>query len=366
MKPDQKGDLYITITAASIVKTLAILVLFYVLFVIRDLLLVLLASIVIASAIEPIAGFFVRHKVPRTLAVIIIYVSLGLILAGLFYVFIPIILSEVGRLYDALPGYIDALDVSGFANFSLPFLSDLSLSETLKSLSGGLSSATSGIFSTVSVIFGGVFSFILIVVISFYLSVQRDGVDNFLKIVTPAKHQKYVINLWERSQKKIGLWMQGQLFLALLVGVLTYVGLTIIGLPNPFLLALLTAVFELIPIFGPILASVPAIGVGLVEGGAVLGLVVAGFYIVIQQFENHLFHPLVVKKIVGIPALVAILSLIIGAQLWGFLGVILSVPIAAAILEYLGDVDKDKKREIEEGERLELELAKKQKLESQK
>lgn len=135
--------------------------------------------------------------------------------------------------------------------------------------------------------------------------------------------------------------MQGQLLLGLLIGVMVYLGLTILGIKYAFLLALLAAVFEIIPLFGPILAATPAVILGFLDS-AVLGFMVLGFYIIIQQFENHLIYPLVVRKVVGVPPLVVIIALIIGAKLAGFLGVLLSAPIAAVLMEYMNDLEKAK------------------------
>jgi predicted PurR-regulated permease PerM len=121
-----------------------------------------------------------------------------------------------------------------------------------------------------------------------------------------------------------------------------------LGVPNALVLALIAGVFELIPVFGPILAAVPAVGFGLLQGGVSQALFITGLYVIIQQFESQLIHPLVVKKIVGIPALVAILALIVGAQVAGFLGVLISVPVTAAIMEYINDVEKRKLKEMKE------------------
>ena len=167
-----------------------------------------------------------------------------------------------------------------------------------------------------------------------------------MRIITPAAEQVYVLNLWKRSQEKIGKWIQGQLILAAIVGVLLYLGLTILGVPNALLLSLIAAAFELIPVFGQFIAAVPAVAVGFGSGGVTEALLVAGLYIVIQQFEANLIYPVVVKKVVGIPPLLVILSLLIGFKLVGFLGVLLSVPIAGAVQEFLSDVDKEKKRAL--------------------
>jgi predicted PurR-regulated permease PerM len=350
-KADQ--PINITITAGTIVKLVFVAVLFYFLFILRDLVLVLLTSIVIASAVEPFAKWFINRHIPRVLAVLIVYVLVLGLLALMFVSFVPQLVNDVSTIADSFPGYIETITEKSFNN--LPalgelvqnFTFDLPALELLSSLNSSVSTATIGFISTFSSIFGGLLSFLLIIVISFYLSVQDDGVSDFLRVVVPSKHEDYAVDLWKRSRKKIGLWMQGQLLLGVIVGVLTYLGLSILGVKHALFLALIAAMFELIPIFGPILSAIPAVMFALIDGGLTLGLFVVGFYIIIQQFESQLIHPLVVKKIVGIPALMAILALIIGAQIAGFLGILISVPLAAALMEFLNDVEKRKVHKLE-------------------
>lgn len=141
--------------------------------------------------------------------------------------------------------------------------------------------------------------------------------------------------------------MQGQLLLAAIIGILVYLGLLIVGVPNALLLATLAGVFEIIPLFGPILASIPAIFISFSSGGLPLAAVVLGLYIIVHQFENQLIYPLVVKKIVGVSPVVSIVALVVGWQLAGFLGIVLSVPIASTIIEFLDDLEKDKIERIE-------------------
>jgi len=198
--------------------------------------------------------------------------------------------------------------------------------------------AFGNVLTAIASIFGGVLSFVLIVVFSFYFSIIETGVDEFLRVVSPRKYQPYVLDLWRRSRQKIGLWMQGQLLLGLIIGVLVYLILTILGIKHALLLAVIAALFELIPVFGPILAALPAVLIGFVDGGAVKGLLVVGVYVLLQQFENHLIYPLVVTKIIGVSPLLVILALIVGAELAGFLGILLAVPVAATVQELVKDV----------------------------
>jgi predicted PurR-regulated permease PerM len=352
---DLNQPVSINITAGAILKGILLVLLVWFLFVIKDLILVILTSIVLASAVEPGTRWFEKRKIPRAMGVLIIYVLTILLFAAIFYFFIPTLIIDVNNLFNSLPDYIESFTSRAGQLGSLPgvesFLDNLSNGSSnslIGQIGNSVSGATLGFLSTASAIFGGILSFVLIIVLSFYLAVQKDGVASFLRIVIPIQHEQYVLDLWKRAQRKIGLWMQGQLVLGLLIGVLTYLGLMILGIKNALLLAVIAAVFELIPVFGPILAAIPAIGFALAQDGLTAGLLVAGLYLIVQQFESQLIHPLVVKKIVGIPAIIAIIALIIGAQIAGFLGVILSVPVAAAVMEYISDVEKKKAAQLEE------------------
>ena len=121
----------------------------------------------------------------------------------------------------------------------------------------------------------------------------------------------------------------------------------ILGVKNALILAVFAAVFEIIPLFGPILSSIPAIAISFLAGGFTAALLTAAFYLIIHQFENQLIYPLVVNKVVGVPPIVSILALVAGFELAGFLGLILSVPIAAIFIEFFDDLERDKIEKIE-------------------
>jgi predicted PurR-regulated permease PerM len=275
--------------------------------------------------------------------------------AVIYFLLLPL-LSESTDFLRNFPTYFNSETISntiaanGFLS-SQPIVSGLqnsiNLGSVINSINNFIVNLSSNTFVAVSTVFGGVLSFLLMVVMSFYLSVENEGVGKFLKIVTPLKHESYVIDLWKRSQKKIGSWMQGQLILAVIIGVLVYLGLMLLNVPNALLLATLAAVCEIIPLFGPILASIPAITISFITSGFASALVVAGFYLIVHQFENQLIYPLVVKKVVGVPPIVSIIALVAGFELAGFLGLVLSVPIAAIIIEFFDDLEKNKIEKIE-------------------
>jgi predicted PurR-regulated permease PerM len=340
------GDYTISITTGTILKTLAFLAGAYLLYYLRDLAIVIITAVVLASAIEPGVQFFKRYKVPRVLGIIFIYLFFILFFFGAFYFFVPLVVHDLATFLTEAPSYLDRVNsLSALGEYTSVFgvqPPSVSSDAILAQLRTALDST--GLFSNaltaVSTVFGGVLSFILIMVFTFYFAVNENGVSDFLRFVAPRKYEHYVIDLWRRSRQKIGLWMQGQVLLGVLMGAFVYLGLTIIGVKHALLLAVLAAVFELIPVFGPTLAAVPAVVIGLANGGFGVGIAVIFLYVILQQFENHLLYPLVVTKVVGVPPLLVILALIIGAKLVGFLGILLAAPAAAMMQELVHDIEE--------------------------
>lgn len=367
--PDAPNKYHVEITAGTIAKGIFLVVLTYFLFVLKDIVLVILTAVVIASAVEPLTKWFMRHAIPRVFSVLIVYAGIAGILLGLFYTVVPPLLRDTSDFLSSVPQYIDSVslwDPLGINDTERPKEvattlaqdievsrlavqnenGNISIQSAISGIDEALASVSAGFVHSASSVFGGVLSFILIAVLSFYLAVQEDGVGKFLRLATPLGQEGYVIGLWKRTQTKIGLWMQGQLVLAVLVGVLVYLGLMVLGVENALLFAVLAAFLEMIPLFGPIIAAIPAVATAYADGGASAGFLVAGLYLIIQQFENHLIYPLVVKKIVGVPAILVIIALLVGAKLAGFLGILLSVPLSCMLVEFLDDVHK---RKMEKG-----------------
>ena len=337
------------ITTGSWVRGMFVIAIAYALFLISELILVLITAVVIASSIEPVVGWARKRSVPRLPMVFFVYLVLALGLVALFYFLILPLVGEVSGLIKTLAIYFNSVNSGGllsemfrtqniFGGFDTPIVIR-ELSSYLNSLTRFLSQ---GVFSSLSLIFGGILNFFLILVLSFYLVAQEDGISKFLKMITPLKHEQYVIGLWRRSQRKIGLWMQGQLISSALVMILVYIGLLLVGIPNALLLAVLAGVFELIPLFGATLAAIPAIFIAYVSGGMSTALIVTGLYVVIQQLEGNLIYPLVMKKVIGVSPMISIIALVIGGTLAGFLGVLIAVPVAAAVTEFIADLDARK------------------------
>lgn len=344
-------EIRVSITPGTLVATLVILAGAWLLWYLRDLALLILTAVVLASAIRPGIQFFMRWHLPRILAVLAMYLVVFGALFSIVYFFLPPILSQAAAFLSSLPQYLNAIDLP-FT--SVPTSEIISGGESarsvISSIEGAFANTSEGVLRLVATFFGGAFSTILVIVLSFYFAVQEQGIEDFLRLIVPLRQEEYVIDLWHRSQKKIGLWMQGQIMLSVLAGILVYLGLLMLGylgpVPFPLLLGVLTALCELIPIFGSLFAGAVAVAVTWTSGGFALAFIVAGLFIVVNQFEANLIYPLVVRKIVGVPPLLVIIALIVGAEVAGFLGALLSVPVAAILQEFVSDLDKGRRTRL--------------------
>ncbi len=345
-------DTVISITSGTILKGVAILLGFYVAYLLRDILLVIIVSVVLASSIEPAIKWLGKFRIPRIPSVLAIYLTLAGLAGGMFFAFVPPLIDDLYQFSQELPMVAKELNMNFFGNDTSTVVKGETI---LTKITGGLtpsqefnimldkaSVSSQSVVGATSAIFGGLFSFILIVVLSFYFAMQERGIENFLRIIIPFDKETYVLSLWERSKVKIGKWMQGQLLLGVIIFVLVYLGLTIFGVPYALLLATLAGVLEIIPVFGPIIAAIPAVILAFSTGGTTLAIIIVVFYLVVQQFESNLIYPLVVRKIVGVPPILVIVALLIGWTLAGFLGVLISVPVAAALMELVDDIEKKK------------------------
>ena len=337
-------DKKIEITTGTIIRAILLILLVVFLYWIREIAAVVLLAVVLASAVDPAARWFTRYRVPRVLSVIFVYLFTFLILVSAFYIVVPPLFSELSDFAVQFPVYFKAnISNQYLTRFfpELPLLVSGYFGDIFSAINQPFQNSAGGFLENISSVFGGALSLVLIIVLSFYLAVQKDGIENFLRIIAPREKENYILDLWSRSRTKIGRWLQGQILLGVLVGVLVFLGLTILQVKHALLLAVLSAIFELIPVFGPVMAAIPAVIIAFVQK-PILGLLVLAFYVIVQQFENHLIYPLVVKKTVGVNSILAILSLVIGGKIAGLFGFILAVPIAAVLMEILNDIEKNK------------------------
>ena len=327
------------IPSRTIIKVVLVLVAAMFVYILRDVLIVLLFSVLIASSVSPFASRLERHRIPRVVGVLIFYMLfIGLAVVFLSLV-IPVLSQELNELTHALPGIFERFTTQSGPERYLDLVTQF---QNFLGASVEFLQVSSASFLTLLVqVFGGLVSFIAIIVISFYFAVMKQGVATFLASVIPEVYEGYAISLWKRMEFKVGKWFRGQVVLALAVGLAVFLGLSILHVRYALLLGMVAMAFEIVPFVGPVMSALPALGLAYLQS-PLLALWVLFLYIGVQQLEGNVLTPLILGKSVGLHPVTVIVALLIGGKLAGILGVLLAVPVAVVIVEIFGDLARSR------------------------
>ena len=268
------------------------------------------------TAFKPWADYFEKWRIPRPLSVLVIYILFLGIIAYIATAVLPPLITQSAHLIQSLPAYIKSV---------LPFIQiDVqTLTQQIAPLGENIFKVTIGVFSNIIALF-------TIFMISFYMIIERKYLESHLADFLGAEGARQIVIIIKKIEEKLGAWVRGQLLLAFAIGLFTFIGLTILGIPFTLPLSILAGILEIVPFIGPIISAIPAILVALTFS-PLLALTTAAAYFVIQQLEAHIVVPLVMKKAVGIPPLMTIISLMIGAKLAGISGALLAIPVVLVI-----------------------------------
>lgn len=323
----------------SLWRLFFMLVLTVVLFISLDVLIALFLAIVISAALDPAVSWLEKKKIPRILGTLAIYLLAIFLLALVVYAIVPIALSELSNLLASLSEKI-----------SRPDLEFINISEWVEVINEGLSKVTNILISggrsfldITSRVLGGIALTASIFVLSFYLTVGKDGVERFLLTILPSAYETKAIDLYNKVRRKIGRWLRGQFILSLAVGFTVFIGLWLLGVKYSLVLGILAGLFELVPYVGPIFSGAISVLVALTNS-VTLGIYTLLLFIVIQQLENNVLTPAVMSLTTSLNPVVILTALLIGAKLFGFIGLILAVPAAVLLQEIIEDWSESKKK----------------------
>lgn len=339
----------IDISTSAIVRTVAILLGLWFLFLVRDVLALFFLSIILTATFDPLIDWLGTKKIPRSFAISIIYVLLFSLVALLVTVIVPPLVGQFKEFSTNMPIYAEKLTAtfSGVEQYAQSYGIAFSSHEFLQNTLGGMSQSSGQIFSTTISVLTFLISILVVLSLTFYMSVKENVMNRFLISITPKVHHEYVISLTNRIKRKIGKWLGGQVLLMLIIFLLDFIALSVFNVPYALILAMLAGILEIVPYLGPIISTTLAAVIGFLIS-PVTGLTILAVLTVIQQIESHVIVPQVMKKVVGLNPVVVILSLLIGAKLGGSLGAILAIPIATSISVFIKDVIKNKnQREVE-------------------
>lgn len=317
----------IDISFRSIIKFFLVILGIVFLYLIKDILVLLFIVVVLVIALEPFVNYGEKFKIPRSISTIFLYILIFGLIGLSIYIIIPPLIYQIKNMAINLPHY--AINFYPYYHQVSPYISNWQ--ELLNNVSQSLSQLTGGIYSVSLAIFGGLASVVTTLVITFYLLVERDSINKFALKTFALAGKEDVLGWVEKISQKLGGWFRGQIIVSLTMGVVTALGMSIIGLPYALMVGVLAAILEIVPIVGPIITGAVAIIIALLAGSWIKALIIVGFYILAQMLENHFLVPKVMGKAVGVSPAVILIALLIGAKLGGIMGAIIAIPVAAAI-----------------------------------
>jgi len=320
---------------------------FYILYLIRNILIWFIFALIISVLFNPAIDFLQKRRVPRPVATIFIFIFIFGILGLLIYLIAPVFISEIQQFTKLFPQYFEKfapplkeLGLEAFESFEI----------FTKSFQEWLIQASASIFSALAAIFGGIFTTLTIFILAIFLSLEERGVERAIGILSPRKQEAYILDLWKSCQTKVSGWFGTRILCSLFVGLLTYLALYLFKIDYPFALALFAGFTNIIPIIGPIIAGL-IIAIITALDSWLKALLILIVFILIQQIEGNILTPILAKKFIGLPPVLVLISLMIGGKLWGILGAILAIPLAGIIFEFTRDFLKKRKVETDSEER---------------
>lgn len=317
----------IEISHRTVVFTVLFLVFIWFVYQIRDIILLFFLALLIMAILNPLVTKFSKYKIPRALSVLVVYLlSLGVIGITVASVTPPLI-EQTTSFVNTLPSFVDRFRIS-------IVLGDQIIGELVSqigTLPGQIAKVTISVFSNV-------IGVLTVLIFAFYLLLARDKLDEHLGSLFGEKRKKHVGRLMDLLEIRLGGWARGQLVLMFVVGILTYIGLRLLGIPFALPLSILAGLLEVVPYIGPVIAAVPTVLIGF-GISPIIGLATVALAFLIQQLENLVFVPKIMEKSAGVSPIVTLLALAIGFRLAGLVGVLISIPIfitlQAVTKEYL-------------------------------
>jgi predicted PurR-regulated permease PerM len=323
----------ISISTDTIIRFILILVFLGFLYWIKDVIALFFVAVILSAAFDPLIDWLKARKVPRALSIIGVYLVFFSLIGGTIYLLIGPIGDQVIEMRRTFPDYYIKIN-DGLQHLTNTATEGEAVSTSISDITKSITQASTGIFNFITSIFGGVISFFVVLVITFYLTVEEKGMKQMIANITPSRHRPYISQLIAQMQHRMGYWLRGQLFLSIIIFVLTYLGLTLLGIKYALILALIAGLFEIVPFLGPLMSAVPAIFLAFMQSPS-KAVFVAILYLVIQQLENNLIVPKVMGKATGLNPLIVILSILTGARIGGIIGALLAVPVAIGVSVYI-------------------------------
>jgi predicted PurR-regulated permease PerM len=307
----------------------------HVVLLLTQILLAIVVALVLALGLEPLVARLCRWGLRRVWAVVVVFVALILVFAALGWLIVPTVATQSTDVIRQTPTYLDHLQHTDLARqlnarwhvtdkISQELSNHVLTQTTLTSLYGGIIGATKAVLH-------GILAVLTVLVLTLYFLAAMPGVKRAAYMVVPRSRRPRVIYLSEEIAHRVGGYVLGQVCIAFVNGLLSYVILRILGLPFPLLLSIVVGLLALVPVLGTPVGGVIVTLVALTHGW-VSALIVFGYYVLYHFLEAYLVGPRIMRRTVEIPPMLTIIAILAGETLLGIVGALIAIPIAAALL----------------------------------
>jgi predicted PurR-regulated permease PerM len=284
-------------------------------FILRDLILELFVALLLMTILEPLVTKLSKRKISRVVSVLAIYILVIAIFAGIMSLIVPTVVEQTASFINALPGYLSNIGIT--STFS---------SDILSSLASNVGMAPGAIFQFTFSVVNSFIAVLTVLIFAFYMLVSRGKLEDHLDHFFGEEKNKEISDIIDSLETRLGGWARGELALMLSIGVATYIGLIILGIPFALPLSILAGIFEIIPFLGPIIAAIPSVLIGF-GISPLTGVGVAALTFLIHELEGYILVPKIMEKSTGVSPLVTLIALVAGAKLAGIVGAIISIPV---------------------------------------
>ncbi len=313
---------------ATLWRLFTFFVLIFIFYLTRDVIGALFAGVVVSLGLEPLVNFLHERRIPRLLGTLTIFLGVMLVFGFTFYFIMPIFLEEAGNFLDEFNQLLSLLFGFRISEFNF-----INLTSGLQKILITLQKSNLSVGS-ISSAFRNLILFFVSLLVTFRFMLEKDGVEKFLRAILPDAYEVSIMRVFHRFKIKIRRWLVAQLALSLVIGLLICIGLWLLGVRYFLILGFLAALFEIVPIIGPVLIGAIAFLIAIPQS-MTLGFYVILLFIVVNQLEGHVLAPLIIGRTMSVNPIVVAVALVGGAEVAGFLGVVLAVPIAIIIQEII-------------------------------
>jgi len=319
MDLNKDSSVKIEISQRTIIFVLGLLVAFKFLTMISDILLTFFVALLIMAILNPLVTNLARHKVPRPLSVIVVYILVFFAVVISFAALVPPLVAQTSTFVTHVPTYISDLGVpSQYSEQILP-----QLISQLGTIPSQLAQVTLSLLSNLLEVIG-------VLVFAFYLLMMREHLDDHLAPFFNDIKKNQIDKIIDILEFRLGGWARGQILLMVAIAAANYIGFLLLGIPYALPLAIFAGFLELVPYVGPFMAAIPAVFIGF-SISPFLGFAAAALAFLIQELENYILVPKIMQRSAGVNPLVTLIALGVGFNLAGVVGLLISVPCAITL-----------------------------------